>query len=81
MAARLRAKKAIARARFRAAAEEPDQAAPDRDAGAGLLPDDELLFTVGVSKFPQGRAAFQVLQVRCRHPCLIANLTAGLLLL
>ena len=66
MAARLHAKKALARVRFRAAAEEPEQAAPDQAAGAAPLPDDELLFTVGITKYPQGRAAFQVLQVRCR---------------
>ena len=63
VAARLKAKRGRTRARFRSAAEEPDCAAPCQ---AGALPDGELLFTVGITKYPQGRAAFSVLQVR---PC------------
>ena len=60
MATPLKGKRGCARVRFRGAAGEPGQAALCQP---GALPDDELLFTVGITKYPQGRAALSVLQV------------------
>ncbi len=62
VAERLAAGKQLIRLRPREGG--PEQAARPRRPGAGqnLLPDDELLLTVGVWKFNQGRGPLSILQ-------------------